>query len=302
MNDARMHAAASGAKAVVLEDEAPVSGAKPSWAVVGIFFFLLMAALAYGRSFLMPVALAVLLMLVFSPIRRWLDRKLHFPTAISAVVIVGSLVAVVLAALAMLAAPAAQWVNDAPSIGLALQEKVSDLRAAADGMRQAAEQVDQIAGGGAPPSAAQQVIVDKPGIVAGFAATAPAILAQIVLTLVLLYFLLASGDMIYEKIVYVLPSFGDKRRAMRIAHDIERKLSRYLLTITIINAALGLCVGLAMWWLAMPEPLLIGTVAFVLNFIPYVGAVAGIGLATVVALVTLPGVGQAFPWAPSICV
>ena len=99
--------------------------------------------------------------------------------------------------------------------------------------------------------------------------------------------------MIYEKIVHVMPTFRDKKRAIRIAHDIERRVSRYLFTITVINAGLGVAIGLGMWWLGMPEPPLFGVIAFVLNFIPYIGAVAGVMLALVIGLVSLPDPGQA---------
>ena len=77
-----------------------------------------------------------------------------------------------------------------------------------------------------------------------------------------------------------MPTFRDKQRAIRIAHDIERRVSRYLFTITVINAGLGVAIGLGMWSLGMPEPPLFGVIAFVLNFIPYIGAVAGVVLAS----------------------
>ena len=76
--------------------------------------------------------------------------------------------------------------------------------------------------------------------------------------LVLLFFLLSSGDMIYEKIVHVLPTLSDKKRAVRIARDIEQKLSTYLFTITMINIGLGVAIGIVMWAIGMPNPLLFG--------------------------------------------
>jgi predicted PurR-regulated permease PerM len=121
----------------------------------------------------------------------------------------------------------------------------------------------------------------------------PQLIAQLFFTLILLFFLLASGDMFYEKIVHVMPTWSDKRLAMRIAHDIERKLSHYLSTITFINAGLGVAVGSAMWLLGMPNPILFGVLAFALNFIPYVGALAGVILALVVGIVSLPNVYDA---------
>jgi predicted PurR-regulated permease PerM len=114
-----------------------------------------------------------------------------------------------------------------------------------------------------------------------------------VFTLILMFFLLSSGDMFYEKLVHVMPTFSDKRRAVRIVYDIERKLSRYLFTITVINAALGASIGLAMWWFGMPNPVLFGIIGFLLNFVPYLGAIVGVTVAMVVGFVTLDEAQQA---------
>jgi predicted PurR-regulated permease PerM len=239
----------------------------------------------------MPVALAFMLTFVFSPMRRFLERA-GIPAGLSALVIVGALLALLGAGGAMLSGPAAQWIESAPTIGRQLDLKLREVRDAAEGVRQAAEQVDEIAKGD-PGADTPTVVVEQEGITTRLAATAPSILAQVGLTLVLLYFLLASGDMIYEKVVYVLPTFRDKRRAMRIARDIERRVSHYLFTITVINAGLGIAIGLAMWALGMPEPALFAVIGFLLNYIPFIGPIAGTALATVVGLVSLPHASQA---------
>ena len=184
----------SGSRGVVLA---------PRWAVIGIFLLLSVAGLAYAKAFLMPVALAFMLAFVFSPMRRFMERWWRCPPALSAFVIVGSLVAMLAAGGLMLAAPASDWIASAPSIGRELNSKLRDLRDAAEGVRQAAEQVDQIAGGNDPQKADERRGGRKQeGVTTRLAASAPAILAQVVLTLVLLFFILASGDMIYEKIVH----------------------------------------------------------------------------------------------------
>ncbi len=110
-------------------------------------------------------------------------------------------------------------------------------------------------------------------------------------TLLLLFFLLASGNMFYEKIVHVLLTFKDKRRAMRIAYDIERRLSRYLFTITVINAGLGVAIGTAMWLFGMPNPLPFGAIGFASNYVPYFGPLVGVTLTAVVGLITFDEVG-----------
>jgi predicted PurR-regulated permease PerM len=258
----------------------------PGWAVIGIFLLMAVAAMALARDFLMPVVLAFLLALVFSPVRRFLGRR-GVPDALSALVLVGSLLALLISGMLLLATPVQGWIADAPNIARELEWKARALFTQASAMLEVGQQVEEAASGSADETV-QEVVLREPGLVSNLAWVAPIYLAQTVFTLVLLLFLLASGDMFYEKIVNVMPTFGDRRQAMRIAYDIERKLSRYLFTITLINASLGLAVGTAMWLVGMPNPLLFGVIAFALNFVPYLGAVAGIAIAFVVGLLTLP--------------
>lgn len=258
----------------------------PGWAVIGIFLLMAVAAVALARDFLMPVVLAFLLALVFSPVRRFLGRR-GIPDAVSALVIVGSLLALLLSGVLLLATPVQGWIADAPNIARELEWKARSLFTQAAAMLEVGQQVEEAASGSGDATV-QEVVVREPGIVSNLAWVAPIYLAQTVFTLVLLLFLLASGDMFYEKIVNVLPTFGDRRQAMRIAYDIERKLSHYLFAITLINAGLGVVVGLAMWLLGMPNPLLFGVIAFALNFVPYLGALTGVVATFVVGLLTFP--------------
>ncbi|HEX2152190.1 MAG TPA: AI-2E family transporter [Stellaceae bacterium] len=260
----------------------------PSWAAIGIFLLLLLAGMAYAREFLMPVALAFLLALVFSPVRRFLNRR-GLPSWLSTTLIVGALLAVVIAGILVLSGPVSDWINRAPSIFSDLQTKMRALRGVAATVAEVGNQVDNITKSPTAGPQAPEVVVRQPGIAASLAWIAPLFIAQIVFVLVLLFFLLSSGDMIYEKIVHVLPTLTDKKRAVRIARDIELKLSTYLFTITVINAGLGVATGVVMWAIGMPNPLLFGVGAFAFNYIPYAGAAAGVALATIVGLISGDG-------------
>ena len=279
----------AGPAAATVEDRPdvqPVSATAPRWAVIGIFLILVVASIALARNFLMPVVLAFLLALVFSPIRRFLGRR-RIPDAVSALVIVGALLSTLVAGAIVLATPVQSWIDDAPNIARELEWKTKNLFGSAEAMLEAGKQVEQATSGTSDDSV-QEVVVREPGIFANLAWVAPGYLAQTAFTLILLLFLLSSGNMFYEKIVNVLPTFGDRRQAMRIAYDIERKLSHYLFTITLINAGLGVAVGVAMLLVGMPNPLLFGVIAFALNFVPFLGSVAGVAIAFVVGLLTFP--------------
>jgi predicted PurR-regulated permease PerM len=125
------------------------------------------------------------------------------------------------------------------------------------------------------------------------AASTPVIVAQLILTLALLFFMIASGDLFYEKIVQASSTFHDKRRALKIVYQIERKLSSYFLTITAINAVLGMAIGLGLYLAGMPNPAVFGMMAFVLNYIPFLGAIAGAAVTFSIGLVSLDTLGGA---------
>ena len=268
----------------------------PKWAVVGIFLLLLIGGLAYARTFLTPVILGFLLALVFSPVRRLLSRS-RIPDALAAAIIVLGIVGVLLLLGVLLAAPVSGWVDNAPQIGKRLSERVREIRSTFGGDEDAPsvgevfQQVEDAAAGG--EGDVQEVVIHEQSSFGALAASAPDVLIQTVMVLVLLFFILASGDMLYEKIVHVMPTFRDKRRAMRIAHDVERKLSQYLLTISIINALLGAAIGLAMWAFGMPNPLLFALLGCLLNYVPYIGALGGMLVTVAAGLLTFKTTGAA---------
>ena len=111
--------------------------------------------------------------------------------------------------------------------------------------------------------------------------------------IVLLYFLLASGDLFLRKLVRVLPRLSDKKRAIEIARQTEGHISTYLSTVTLINIALGLIVGVAMHLVGMPNAILWGVMAGLLNFIPYLGALATAGILAIVSVLTFDSLGRA---------
>lgn len=257
----------------------------PKWIGVGLFIYASVAVLAQAKNFLVPIVMAFLLSMVFGPIRRLLDRR-GIPSGVSALMIVATLLMLFFGLLTALSLPVTTWVENAPRIEQKIRVKITDLSQSFHKLSQANERIQEATQTGPK---VRQVEVKDTGVATSVAMFAPGVLTQFVFTFVLLLFLLASGDMFYEKLVHVMPTLKDKRRAVRIAYSIERKLSRYLMTITAINVSLGIAVGLAMWLLGMPNPLVFGVIAFVFNYIPYLGALAGILVAGSVALVTFDG-------------
>ncbi|MFH5803132.1 AI-2E family transporter [Alienimonas sp. DA493] len=123
-----------------------------------------------------------------------------------------------------------------------------------------------------PPSLLNRVFNDAPEALGGFA-----------LAFVFLYFLLAEGDAILNNVIGLLPTIADKREAVGLTRAAEKGVSRYLMLVSAINAALGVCIGIAMWLVGLPNPVLWGVMAGLLNFIPYVGAFVGAAVVFLVA-------------------
>jgi predicted PurR-regulated permease PerM len=105
-------------------------------------------------------------------------------------------------------------------------------------------------------------------------------------TVVLLFFMLAAGDLFLHKLVKVMPTLHDKKKAVGIASEVQHSISTFLFTITAINAALGVVVGFAAFLVGMPNPVLWGVLAGVLNFIPYFGPITGVAVLLIAGFMT----------------
>jgi predicted PurR-regulated permease PerM len=121
----------------------------------------------------------------------------------------------------------------------------------------------------------------------------PEVAVGTVLVLILLYFLLAYDGVFLGKLIKLLPTLSDKKRAVSIASEIEGQVSRYLFTVTMINLALGLVVGVTVGFLGLRNPIMWGAMVAVLNFVPYLGALTGIVCITLGAILSFDSLGYA---------
>lgn len=281
---------AEGATASVADTLARTPDKLVRAAVVGMFLLMLLGALFFAQDFLLPVIIAFLLALVLSPIVRGLARR-GVPESVTAIALVVVVFIGLGAAAYGLSGPVAKWIADAPSMAVEVQRKIVSLRKPVDTVVDVSERVEKMAESSDPT--VQKVVLAEPGLLTRAATGAPEAVAKIGMTLVLLLFLLASGDMFFEKLVKSLPTLSDKKRGLRIAREVQREVSRYLLTISLINAGLGVAIGTGMWLVGMPNPILWGVIGGLINFVPYIGAVIGITIVAVVGLVSFESTGQA---------
>lgn len=260
-------------------------------AVGGIFVLLLCFAIYVARPLLFPVLGAILLNLVLSPIVSAL-RRLRVPTPAGAAIVLLGVMAVIGAGGYVVSGPVRSWVGRAPEMALAAEKQIHGLRGPMQRVAATLEKVEDLGRGEREERI--EVTMDRSSgdLLQQLIGMVSPLVVGIASTLILTFFLLASGDWFLRTLVGVLPTRRDKARARTIVQEIQHEISSYLWTITLINAGLGVAVGVALHLLGLPDAALWGAVAGVLNFIPYVGAVIGIIIVSGVSLLTFDDAGQ----------
>src|SRR6202007_121696 len=96
------------------------------------------------------------------------------------------------------------------------------------------------------------------------------------------------------RLVEILPRFRNKRQAVDISQQIESDVAAYLFTITIMNLAVGVATGTVMAFCGVGDPILWGTVAFLLNYIPILGPMIGVVVFLLAGLLSIDLLWLAF--------
>jgi predicted PurR-regulated permease PerM len=259
-------------------------------AVIGIFLMGLVAFMYFARPFLMPLILAVLLTFLLKPVVGWLER-IRVPAAVGAAIVMVFFFTVLWVTFANFVQPAAkEWQARAPE---SLHQLESKIQKWIRPFRRAAEQVENITKGPTSGEPTAKVEVSNTTLQVTLFSYTKSFVTEAIETIVLLYFLLAAGDLFMQKMVKILPSLQDKKKAVAIADEVQRNISRFLFTITVINICVGILVGSAVAYLGVPNPALWGVVAGLLNFIPYFGPIVGVTTLAIIGLLTFEHVSEA---------
>jgi predicted PurR-regulated permease PerM len=261
-----------------------------SIALTGLFVLAIFYTMYFMRGILLPLVLALLLSYLLRPIVRAFAR-LHIPPALGAAIVVLGMVAVISYAISALTAPAVSWLEKAPYSIQTIQSKLLPLRQPMQNVAKASGEIEKLAT--ADNSPARVVEVKQHPITDMLYIRGPGLIVSAVLLLILLYFLLAYDSVFLTKMIKVLPTLTDKKRAVHIANEIEEHVSRYLLTATLINIGLGVAVGTTAGFLGLRNPFMWGVMVALLNFVPYLGALTGIICMTLGAIMSFDSVGYA---------
>lgn len=264
-------------------------------ATVGLFLLAVFYTLYLGRQFFLPIAVAVLLNFLLTPAVRLLKR-IGLPAPVGAAVMLVVFFGAVGYGTVRVWDPAIQWLERAPHTMVEAGDKLRSIRAPMERLREVGEQVEAIASGDAQPrqqAAASDDGGDESGLGETILDRAQDFIAGGTVAIFLLYFLLALDDLFLRRLASVLPHMSQRRKAVLIARATEHDLSHYVLVRTVINIGFGTAVGVALWLIGMPNPVLWGIMAGILNYVPYLGGLVGYVIVGFAALTAFETTGEA---------
>ena len=254
----------------------------------GIFLFCLLGACYVAANILLPIFLALLMKFVLHPLVRG-GQRWRIPSGVSSVLIIVVLLTAFVGLGSAVSEPVGKWTGRLQEAMPQLKEQLGFIKNRLTGMQEAISSAEHVV----PGSDTKAVVVSVRGttltdrLLAGTGHFASGLLE----TIIILLFLLISGDTFLRRLVEVLPRFQDKKHAVAISQQVENDLSAYLLTITLANLCLGIATGVAMRMLGIEDPLLWGVLAFTLNYVPIIGPILMTGIVFIVGSIGSGGNG-----------
>jgi predicted PurR-regulated permease PerM len=247
------------------------------------------AFLYFARPVVLPVVLACIVGTALKPLMRW-SASCRLPPALSAVAVLSLLLAATGVGFFQLGRPALQWMNEAPRHMTELRQRVQSQLPRFGRFTQAAAAVQNLGATEVEKKEAREkaptVEVKESRGAGDMLDWTGTVLAGIGETAVLVYLLLASGDLFLQKLVGGLPTLRGKKRALEISREIQQNISTYLLSVSLINIAMGVLVSVGCFLLGVPNAAIWGMIVALLNFVPYFGPVAGVLLLAAMGTLT----------------
>lgn len=257
--------------------------------VLALLVFVVLGVCYIAQEVLIPLTLALLLSLLLSPVVTLLQRA-HIPRAAASICVLAGVVAALAGTVALLSQPAGDWVANAPATIQTIQQRFHRFREPLRQAEEATRKLENITQSADKPT----VVTTQPSLLTSMAVGTPRVLGSIVAVLLIVYFFLSSGDGFLRRMVEIAPGLSEKKVVVGIAREVQEEMSRYLVMVSLINLALGAATAISMAMLGVPNPLLWGAVAGVLNFAPYVGPAATGIVLTLVGFATFNTLGHAF--------
>jgi len=238
--------------------------------------------LSIGSVVFLPVVTAIILTIILSPLA---DRLAHFglPNVLASFVSVVVFLAILILALALILQPAAVLIDELPHLLSQVSDRFDELRKSFGWLSQINRELAKVLG----EPAGREVVLADPDILQELAIATPSVVLEVLLTLLMSFFMIEARVRIRRHLLLDRASFTTSIKAARVLREVQDRVAAYILTVTWINAGVGVVVALGAWALGLDAPVMWGGLAALLNFIPYIGPMA------MIALLTLFGIGTA---------
>ncbi len=247
------------------------------------------ALLYFARVAFIPVGLALLFALLLSSPVEALHRR-GLPRSVSALLILAIFLGLVGGTVNLLWDPAQNWLAAAPHTSLTIQRKLGPVARVMHRIDVATNRAGHLTDAGANAGSPVLSVAAAPNDSDGLLAETRAALIAATTVVILALFLLAAGPPVLARMSAAFASDAHASHALRVIEAVRSEVGRYYATLALINLGLGAATFGAMLALGMPNPLLWGVLAGMLNFIPYVGSATTLLILAIVALVSFDGV------------
>jgi len=277
-----------------VRDANPLATTQAFWrgasqtATVGMFLIFLVAALYFARTILLPITLALVIGTMLSPLTNAASR-FGVPAPLTAGFLVLGFLALISVGIMLSADPVREWIGKAPEIGAVLKDKLHVLDAPLAALNEIRQTLT-----GFTRSGSDVITVDvRGGILEPMVSVLSPAIGQLLLFFGALFFYLAGHNGIQQHLVAIFRRRNARLRALHTMRDLEHNLANYLGIVTLINFAVGLLVAFGAHLIGLPAPFAWGVLAFVLNYVPYIGP--GVTLITLfgVGLISFPSLSHA---------
>jgi len=274
-----------------LTDPRPVLAPSAFWrhvahlATVGIFLIMFGAVLDLARNVLLPIVSAAVIGMMFDPLAR-VAARWRIPGWLFAGVVVGVLLAILQVITVLISVPIIEWIGRAPELADSLKAKLQPFERAFAAFQQLQAALSK---GGKDAG----VTIDVAAIAQPLLGFLTPAIGELLIFFATLFFFLLDRSQLRKHIILVFNRQDDRLRAIRIINDIEHNLTLYIGTVTVINLAIGVITAGGAWLIGLPNPVLLGAIAFLCNYIPYIGPAFVVVVLFAVGFVSFPSIAYA---------
>ncbi len=247
-------------------------------------FMALPFVLSIGSVVFLPPVIAVVITIVLAPLADRVTR-LGLPPVFASLVAIMTMAGVIVLALALILQPAFNMVDQVPDMVNVVGRRFAELRGNLSWINDFNRQLARLSG-----HSAREVVLASPSVIEQVAFATPSVVLEVMLTLLMTFFMIEARIRVKRRLQLDRLHAGASERISRVMRDVQDRVAGYLLTVAQVNLAVGMIVAGGAWGYGLSAPIMWGGLAFVFNFLPYLGPLAMIALLALVGLGTASSV------------